>query len=60
VGRKSEPHYRPWTPGDTDRLLALHAQGLVDQQIADIIGANYGTVAWYRRKLGLPANGRRK
>jgi hypothetical protein len=41
------------------RLIAAHAAGMHDQQIADLIGVHMSTVRARRKALGLTANFRR-
>lgn len=44
---------RSW---DTERARALYDQGRADAEIAAEVGATASAVAFWRRKLGLPAN----
>lgn len=42
---------------DPDDVASLHADGLVDQEIADELGCSLGGVHGVRKRLGLPPNG---
>jgi hypothetical protein len=45
------------TPEENATRLNLYHQGLIDREIAERVGVNYRSIAFWRQQRKLPANG---
>lgn len=60
LGLKTHPPWRADSKIDDSKARELHAQGLVDREIADGLGVSRELIQKWRTKMRLPTNGWRQ
>jgi DNA-binding NarL/FixJ family response regulator len=60
VSRAAPPAANKLTEQELRDLTEWHAQGATDYQMGELLGRNHSTVATWRKRNGLEANGHKK